>query len=131
MAVGISDVNLARAWLNVMRGAGNGVTFTAPATIFIELHTADPGASGTNAVATTSTRTAVGFGAATATGIAVTPTPSFTGAATETITHIAAFSASTTGTFYWSAVLTVPKSINSGDTLNLTTLTIALTPLAA
>jgi hypothetical protein len=115
----------------VLRGAGNGVTFTAPATIFIELHTADPGASGTTAVATTSTRTAVGFGAATATGIAVTPTPSFTGAATETITHIAAFSASSGGTFYWSAALTVAKSINSGDTLNLTTLTIALTPLAA
>jgi hypothetical protein len=131
MAVGLSTTNLANVWLNVLRGAGNGVTFTAPATIFIELHTADPGVSGTTAVATTSTRTAVGFGAAASGVLTVTPTPSFTGAATETITHIAAFSASSAGTFYFSAVLTTPKAINSGDTLNLTTLTVALTPLAA
>jgi hypothetical protein len=130
MTTGLSTTNLANAWLNSMRGS-TGADFTHPATIYIELHTADPGASGTTAVATTSTRTLVTFGAASSGSIAVTPTPAFTGAATETITHIAAFSASSAGTFYWSAALTVAKSINSGDTLNLSTLTIALTPLAA
>jgi hypothetical protein len=130
MTVGLSAVNTANAWLNTLRGS-TGADFTHPATVYIELHTADPGASGTTAVAATSTRTLVTFGAASAGSMAVTPTPSFTGAATETITHIAAFSASSAGTFYWSAALTVAKSINSGDTLNLTTLTIALTPLAA
>jgi hypothetical protein len=82
-------------------------------------------------VATTSTRVALTMAAASAGSMAVSGTPSWTGAATETITHIAAFSASSAGTFYWSAVLTVAKAINLNDTLNLTTLTFALTPLAA
>jgi hypothetical protein len=131
MAVGLSTANLANAWLNSMRGGGVGSSFTAPAAIWLELHTADPGASGTTAVAATSTRVQVTMGAAASGSMAESTTPSWTGAATETITHIAAFSASSAGTFYWSAALTTPKSINSGDTLNLTTLTFALTPLAA
>jgi hypothetical protein len=131
MAVGLSAVNLANAWLNVMRGGGVGSTFTAPATLFLELHTADPGSAGTTAVATTTTRQALTMAAASAGSAAESVTPSWTGAATETITHIACFSAASAGTFYWSAALTTPKAINSGDTLNLTTLTFALTPLAA
>ena len=131
MAVGLSAVNLANAWLNSMRGGGVGTTFTAPAAIYLELHTGDPGASGTANVAATSTRVAVTMAAASAGSMAESTTPSWTGAATETITHIAAFSASAAGTFYWSAQLTTAKSINSGDTLNLTTLTFALTPIAA
>src|SRR6266498_2078510 len=131
MAVGLSAVNLANAWLNSMRGGGVGSTFTAPAAIWLELHTADPGSAGTTAVAATSTRVQVTMAAASAGSMAESTTPSWTGAATETITHIAAFSASTAGTFYWSAALTVAKSINLNDTLNLTTLTFALTPLAA
>lgn len=131
MTVGISTVNLANAWLNSLRGGGNGVTFTAPATIFAELHTADPGASGATAVSAVTTRSAVNFAAAASGAIALSNTPTWSMTATETITHVAIFSASSAGTFYFSAALSVAKAVNNGDTLNLTTLGFTLTPLAA
>lgn len=131
MTVGVSTTNWANAVLNIFRGGGNGVTFTAPATIFGQLHTADPGAAGTTAVANSATRVAFTFAAASGGAIALTGTPAFTGTATETITHISFWSASTVGTFYWSAALTASKAINSGDTLTFTSAGVSITPLAA
>lgn len=131
MTAGLSSANAANAWLNVFRGGGNGVTFTAPATLFVELHTADPGASGTTAVANASTRNALTLNAASAGAITLTALAAFTGTITETITHIAVFSASSAGTFYWSCALTTSKTINVGDTLTFTAVGISLSPIAA
>jgi hypothetical protein len=132
VAVGLSAVNMANAWLNSMRGAGNGTTFTAPATLFLECHTADPGASGTTAVSTgIATRTAMGFAAASAGSMSLTATVSFTATGADTETHVAIFSASSAGTFYASAALTASKTVANGDTLSVTTFTWALTPIAA
>lgn len=131
MTVGVSTVNTANAWLNIFRGGGNGVTFTAPATMFIQLHTADPGASGTTAVATTSTRQAVTFAAAASGAMALSNSPAFTAAGNETITHISLWSASSAGTFYWSAALTASRTISTGDTLTFTSVGISISPLAA
>jgi hypothetical protein len=131
MTVGVSTVNTANAWLNVFRGGGSGVTFTAPATLFVQLHTADPGASGTTAVANASTRNALTLAAASSGAIALGTLSAFTGTATETITHISVWSASSAGTFYWSAALTASKAINSGDTLTFTTVGVSVAPLAA
>jgi hypothetical protein len=128
MTVGVSTVNLANAWLNVI---GNKTTFTAPAATYIELHTADPGASGTTSVAASSTRIAATFAAASSGAIALSNSPAFTGVSTETITHIAVWSASTAGTFLWSAALTASKTINSGDTLTFTSVGVSIAPLAA
>jgi hypothetical protein len=50
---------------------------------------------------------------------------------TETISHISVWDASSAGNFLFSAALTTPKSVNNGDTLNLTTLGFSLTPQAA
>lgn len=134
MTVGLSAANLANAWLNSMRGAGNGTTFTAPATLFVQLHTGDPGASGTANVSSTTTRQSLGFAAASAGSMALSGTPSWTswaGTNGEVVTHISVWSASSAGTFYFSAALTASKTLNTGDTLNLNTLTFALTPIAA
>jgi hypothetical protein len=131
MTVGLSTVNTANSWLNTRRGGGNGVSITAPAALYIELHTADPGASGTTSVAASSTRQAVTFAAASAGAIALSNSPAFTGVSTETITHIAVFDAATVGNFQWSAALTTAKTINSGDTLTFTTVGVSITPLAA
>lgn len=132
MAVGLSAVNLANAWLNTMRGSGNGTTFTAPATLFVQCHTADPGASGTTAVSTgIATRTALAQNAASAGSQAITATISFAATGSDTITHISVWSASSAGTFYYSAALTASKAVTNGDTLQLTALTFALTPVAA
>jgi hypothetical protein len=134
MTVGFSATNLANAWLNSMRGAGNGVTFTAPATLFVQLHTADPGASGTTSVSSTTTRQALGFAAVSAGSMAISGTPSWTswaGTNGEVVTHISVWSASSAGTFYFSAALTASKTVNTGDTLNLATLQFSLSPIAA
>jgi hypothetical protein len=128
MTVGVSTVNLANAWLNVI---GNKTTFTAPAATYIELHTADPGSAGTTSVASSSTRVAATFAAASSGAIALSNSPAFTGNATETISHIAVWSAITSGTFLWSAALTTPKAINSGDTLTFTSVGVSVAPLAA
>lgn len=53
MTVGVSTVNTANAWLNATRTSGS--TLTAPTACYVQLHTADPGASGTTAVSVGST----------------------------------------------------------------------------
>ncbi len=134
MTVGLSAVNTANAWLNVLRGT-SAATFTAVTTMFVQLHTGDPGASGTANVSSVTTRPALNFGAASAgsqSAIATLPSwTSWAGTNGEVVTHISTWGASSAGTFYYSAALTASKTVNTGDTLNLTSLTVALTPIAA
>lgn len=132
MTVGLSATNLANALLNTMRGGGSGVTFTAPATLFVQAHTADPGSAGTTAVSTgVATRQALTFAAASGGSMALSGTPSWTATGADTITHISIWSASSAGTFYASAVLTASKTVASADTLTLSSFTFSLAPLAA
>jgi hypothetical protein len=134
MAVGLSAVNTANAWLNVLRGT-SAATFTAVTTLFVQLHTGDPGASGTANVSSVTTRPALNFGAASAgsqSAIATLPSwASWAGTNGEVVTHISVWGSASAGTFYYSAALTASKTVNTGDTLNLTSLTVALTPIAA
>jgi len=134
MAAGLSAVNTANAWLNVLRGT-SAATFTAVTTLFVQLHTGDPGASGTANVSSVTTRPALNFGAASAgsqSAIATLPSwATWAGTNGEVVTHISVWGASSAGTFYYSAALTASKTVNTGDTLNLTSLTVALTPIAA
>lgn len=133
MTVGFSGTNTANAWLNVLRGT-SAATFTGVTTLFVQLHTGDPGASGTSNVSSVTTRPALNFGAASAGSQAISGTPSWAtwaGTNGEVVTHISVWGASSAGTFYYSAALTASKTVNTGDTLNLTTLTVALTPIAA
>jgi hypothetical protein len=133
MTVGFSTVNTVNAWLNVLRGT-SAATFTGVTTLFVQLHTADPGASGTTAVSSTATRQALNFAAASAGSQALTGTTQWTawaGTNGEVVTHISVWSASSAGTFYYSVALTASKTVNTGDTLTLTTLTVSIAPLAA
>jgi hypothetical protein len=132
VTVGLSTANLANAWLNTMRGNSNGTTFTAPSTLFVQCHTGDPGSAGTSNVSTgIATRTALAQNAASNGSQAITSTISFSATGSDTITHISVWSASSNGTFYYSAALSASKTVSNGDTLNLTALTFSLTPLAA
>ncbi len=132
MTAGLSAANLANAWLNTMRGNSNGVTFTAPASLFVQCHTGDPGSAGTANVSTgIATRTALAQNAASAGSQAITATISFSATGSDTITHISVWSASSAGTFYYSAALSASKTVANGDTLQLTALTFAITPVAA
>lgn len=131
MTVGLSTVNLANAWLNVLRGGGNGVTFTADATENIKLHIGDPGSAGTANPSAVTTRQAATFGAAASGALALSNSPAFSMTATETISHISVWSDISAGTFRWSAALTTPKAVVNTDTLTFTAVGISLTPLAA
>jgi hypothetical protein len=127
MAVGLAATTLANKWLDMLRA----VAFTAPAGTFIKLHTADPGAAAATAPSAVTTRVAATFSAASAGAIALSNAPAFTMTATETITHISVWDASSAGNFLWSAVLTVSKAVVNTDTLTFTTVGVSLTPLAA
>jgi hypothetical protein len=129
MAAGLSTTNLANKWLDMM----GGTAFTAPTTVYVKLHTSDPGASAATAASANTTRAAVTWSAA-ATGaksMSGTLTWATWAAGTETISHISIWDASTAGNFLWSGALTAAKTVNNGDTLNITSLILSLTPLAA
>lgn len=129
MAAGLSTVNLANAWLNTLRN-----TSFAASALYVQLHTADPGASGTSSVSVGSTtRPAVTLAAASDGAVSITGTlPTWTnGGTSETITHITVWSADTSGTFYWSAALGQSKSWVASEGITLTTLGVSLSPLAA
>lgn len=129
-ARGLSAVNLANAWLNVI----SGTTFTGAVGSFIQLHTADPGAAGTTAVSSVVTRPSATWNAASAGAKTISNTPSWTswaGTSPETVTDISDWSASSAGTFYFSVALTANKTVQTGDTLTLNSLSVSLAPLAA
>ena len=133
MTAGLSATNTANAWLNVLRGT-SAATFTGVTTLFVQLHTGDPGASGTSNVSSTTTRQALNYAAASSGSQSITGTTQWTnwaGTNGEVVTHISIWSASSAGTFYYSVALTASKTVNTGDTLTLSTMTVALTPIAA
>lgn len=143
MTVGLSAVNLADGWLNTLRGGGAGTNFTAPATVYVQLHTSagDPGSAGTANISSVTTRVAITFGASAAdsTTRAITSSgtapswASWAGTNGEVVRYISLWSASSAGTFFCSIQLTADKTMSTGDTLNLTTggTKISLTPIAA
>ena len=129
MTVGLSAVNTADKLLNTI--GRTGTTFTA-GSLYVKLHTADPGATAATAASAVTTRYACTFSASSAGSMALTSmggTWSMT--ATETISHISLWDAATAGNFLWSVALTASKSVVSGDTLSLTSLTLAFSPIAA
>lgn len=118
---------MANALLNTV----NNTSFAIAAT-WVQLHVGDPGPSGTANLSAVTTREHATFSAASggALALSTSPTP-WNMTTTETISHISVWSASTSGTFYWSALLSVAKTVTNGDTVTLNTCGLALTPLAA
>lgn len=129
MTVGLSAVNAANAFLNIFRNT----TFTAVATPFIQLHTADPGASGTTAVsAGSTTRNAITWNAPSGGSMTLASLSAWTnGGTSETLSHCSLWSASTAGTFYWSFALTATQAWVSTNTFTISTFTLSFTPIAA
>jgi len=106
----------------------------ATATCFVKLHTADPGAAGaTAAAAGDTTRKQATMAAAAAGSKAMTGSagPWTNVTTTETLSHISLWSASTAGTFNGSAALTASQAWVNTNTFTLTSLSIAITPIAA
>lgn len=112
MAQGFSST-VANAALNAIL---RNTSYAGSATLFIQLHTGSPGASGTANVASNNTRKAIAFNAASG-GVAVnTSDITWTGVpTTETYTNFSVFDASSAGNFYGDGVLTA-NGVTSGDT---------------
>lgn len=112
MAEGISSYT-ATAWLNALF---NNTSF-AVATVYMQLHTGAPGASGTTAVATDNTRMAVSMATASAGTITNDAQVQWTPmTASQDASHYSLWDASTSGNFLGSGVITA-SSYTSGDTL--------------
>lgn len=128
MTVGISTANVANIVLDWLRGV-------APATVpglWVKLHIGDPGAAGTTNPSVVTTRVQATMNVASGGSITLSAVSgSWSMTASESITHISVHDAVTGGNFRWSAVLGTPRNVNNGDTLTLTVLTLANTPLAA
>jgi hypothetical protein len=114
------SVGLAPAVANALLDAlANQTNYTAPTAIWLQLHTADPGAAGTTAIAGNATRVNVtaAFPVA-ASGICTNNVDIVwtTGEVdtSEDYTHYSIHSAVSAGTFYWSGLITA-NAVIIGD----------------
>jgi type IV secretory pathway TrbL component len=131
MTTGLAQTTYINAVLNAMHRSA--ALTTSPGN-FIELHTADPGAAGTTSTASVTTRPAATFNAPSGSAITLGNTPtwaSWAGTSPTTVTHIAEWDAATAGNFKDSAALTTSKTVQTGDSLTLTSMTISFAPTAA
>ena len=111
---------LADAIGNAIRGGGAGSSFTAPAHVYVKLHTGDPGSAGTANAAGNTTREEVTFGASSSGVITSNADVTWTSVSTtETYSHISLWDASTSGNCLGSGALASSKSVTAGDTFTL------------
>lgn len=131
MTLGVHTVNVANKWLDVF--GPTATTFTGITNVYVKLHTGDPGSAGTTAASAETTRKVTAWNAASGGSKSITTTLSWPSwaAGSETISHISLWDNLTAGNFLWSGALSASKAVGNGDTLNITALTIAITPLAA
>lgn len=115
----------------LINGTLRATTYTAPSTVYVSLHTADPTDDGSGAEVSGGSyaRTAVTFGAPSngvATNSADVTFPQSTGA-WGTITHVAIWDASTSGNMLYHSTLDTSKTIASGDVLKIASGSLSVT----
>ncbi len=126
MAVGTMSYLTAK-WLDAIKGTGS-VAF-GPVQVWAQLHTGNPGATGASNVSSTTTRSSASW---TVTGGTATSsnTPQWTswaGTNGEVVSHVSFWDASTSGNCLWSAALASSKTVNTGDTLTLSSSSLIVT----
>ena len=109
------------------------VAYSDPAAFYVQLHTAEPGAAGTTAIAGETDRVAVTFSAAS--NGAITNSADVTWAAvsnTETISHVSFWSASSGGTFLGSDALETARAVTASDDFTIAAgdIDLSLAPIA-
>jgi hypothetical protein len=116
MATGLSST-IANSILNSLCRA---TSWTAPTAFYVKLHLGDPGASGASNAATETTRKAITFSAASGGAITNSAGVSWTSyPATETVSHVSFWDASSAGNFLGSDALNSSVSAVTGNTLTL------------
>jgi len=117
----------ANALLNLYRG-----TTVTGITLWVKLHVGDPGSAGTANASAVTTRQSLSFGVAASGSISLSAAPTaWSMTATENLTHVSFWDASTAGNFVRSAPLTTSKAVANLDTFTLATCSFGYTPLAA
>jgi hypothetical protein len=117
MAVGLASGEAAK----ILDAVGNATNYVAPTAFWLQLHTAEPGAAGTTAIAGNATRKQVSFGAASGGAIANDVAVTWTSGEVDTsedYTHWSAWTASSAGTFLASGVVTA-NAVVIGDTFTI------------
>ncbi len=128
MALGF-NATVANSILNA--AFSNGTPYDGPAAVYIQLHTAAPGAAGTTAVATEATRKVITHSAASGGVLTTDADVTWTNVAgTEDFTHYTLWDASTAGTFLGSGTVTA-NSVTAGDTFTIPTGSETITLLTA
>lgn len=107
------------AFAKTLRGGGAGTNFTAPAAIYVKLHTGDPGENGTANAAGNTTRQAATFtssGGVNTSSADVTWTNVST---SETYSHVSLWDNSSAGNCLGSGSLAQGKAVNAGDNFTI------------
>jgi hypothetical protein len=115
----------------LIHGTLRATTFTAPAAVYVSLHTADPtdAGSGTEVSGGSYARQAATFGAPSngaSTTTADITYPQAT-AGYGTVTHIGIFDALTTGNLLYHSPLNTSKTIDTGDIFKITSGSLTVT----
>ena len=115
------------AELKILDHLTGTASWTAPTSVYLKLHTGDPGEDCTANPATETTRKAVTFSAAASGSITSSATVEWTNVSTtETYSHWSAWDASTAGNALWSGALSSSAAVTAGDTFQITSLTLTL-----
>lgn len=103
-----------------------GVAWTPPATVYVALHTGDPGPDGTANTSATTTRRPATWSAAANGQISLAADLTWTAAAKESISHISLWDAASSGHALATDELDETKNLYVGDTITLPTLTVQI-----
>ena len=126
MADGLATAT-ANSFLSVLRNTA----YSAIATVFVQLHVGAPGAAGTSNISALTTRNAITWNAASAGSMTLATLSNFTMTTSETITDVSLWTASSAGTFLWSATLSASVPVINGSVLSFSSFTLGFTPIAA
>ena len=115
------------AELKILDHTTGTTAWTAPSSVYLKLHTGDPGETGASNAATEATRKVVTFSVAASGSIASSATVEWTNVSTtETYSHWSLWDASTAGNNLWSGALSSSAAVTAGDTFQITSLTLSL-----
>jgi hypothetical protein len=97
-----------------------GTAFTPPSTVYVSLHTADPGETGANELTGGGySRKPVTFNAPSGGSMTNSADIDFPNMPAATITHVGLWDAASAGNFLWGGALTASKTTNAGDTFRI------------
>lgn len=115
------------AELKILEHTTGKTSWTMPSTVYVKLHTGDPGEAATSNAATETTRQSASWASASSGSIATSATITWTNVSTtETYTHWSLWDASTAGNALWSGALSSSAAVTAGDTFQITSLTLSL-----